>query len=90
MDHTKHMDQVYVNWKKNRSMGLGVWFIIFSEEHRRRVVRTLSETGGSEPECHIDVAGSSISWMSAMPVLHGALLLPGAEIRDDAPQKMNL
>ena len=90
VDPTKHMDWVYINWKKNRSMGLGVWFIVFSEEHRRRVVQTLSEAGIAESEYHMDVAGSSIYWMSAAPVLHGAPLLPGAEIRDDAPQKMNL
>jgi len=77
VDPTKHLDQVYINWKKNDAMNLGVWFVAFSQKHRTRIVQTLTSGGVLDSQYRIDVAAENVAL--APPFLHDAPILPYAE-----------
>ncbi len=42
-DPTKHKGQVYINYEKNASRGMGVWFVVFSAKHKEYVIDALAE-----------------------------------------------
>ncbi|MEM4252874.1 MAG: DUF87 domain-containing protein [Candidatus Nitrosotenuis sp.] len=48
VDPTKHADQVVTNYTKNFEKGFGVWFVVFSENHRDYTNKVLGDAGIDE------------------------------------------
>ncbi len=51
----KHWEQVFVNWEKSTKLGYYVWFVVFSENSRDGIRRTLKENGVSPADYTIHV-----------------------------------
>lgn len=54
-DPTKHIEQIYRNWKKNADDNLNVWFIVFNERHRDAIFNKLEEKGIRSSEYHVTI-----------------------------------
>ena len=76
-DPAKHLDQVYINWKKNDAMNLRVWFVAFSQKHRMKIIEALASSGVSDSKYSIDVAAGAGAL--APPSMRDAPVLPYAE-----------
>lgn len=52
-DPTKHIGQIYLNWKKNADEKLNVWFTVYSERHRDAIHGELARRGVARSEYRV-------------------------------------
>ena len=55
VDPTKHKEQVFKNFEKNDSMGMKVWFVVFTDRHKQYVINALEERGVTREQYKISV-----------------------------------
>ncbi len=66
-DPTKHKRQIYVNYDKNASRGMHVWFVVFSQRHKDYIISALADDGIKAESYHVIVIDPKTVDMKNLP-----------------------
>jgi hypothetical protein len=84
-DPGKHMDQVVKNWQKNHNHGYRVWFLVFEEKHKEKIITAFDAKYINRKDYQIDII-SGESMFSNMPIIPDMPYLASSHVGKIIPE----